>query len=218
MVADLTGLPWANASLLDEATAAAEAMTMCHRLSKRGAGAFFAAADCHPQTLAVLRTRAEPLGIDIQVGPTGVRACSKGDLFGLLPQYPTTDGRVRDYEPLTNRAHEAGVKVVVATDLLALTILRPPGAFGADIAVGSSQRFGVPLGYGGPHAAFLSTREQYKRQCPGRLVGVPQGAACRPAYRLAIPTRDAPIRPAKATSTRRPALVPRLMRAATRGG
>ncbi|MFQ5429328.1 MAG: aminomethyl-transferring glycine dehydrogenase [Phycisphaerae bacterium] len=200
MVADLTGLPWANASLLDEATAAAEAMTMCHRLSKRRDGAFFAAEDCHPQTLAVLRTRAEPLGIEIRVGSTDDLDCSKSDLFGLLLQYPTTDGRVRDYERLTNRAHEAGVKVVVATDLLALTILRPPGAFGADIAVGSSQRFGVPLGYGGPHAAFISTREQHKRQLPGRLVGVSKDAAGRPAYRLAIQTREQHIRREKATS------------------
>ncbi|HKC13234.1 MAG TPA: aminomethyl-transferring glycine dehydrogenase, partial [Vicinamibacteria bacterium] len=196
MVADLTGLPLANASLLDEATAAAEAMTMC-RARGKGRG-FFVAEDSHPQTIAVIRTRALPLGIEVRVG--AVEDADLADVFGVLVSYPTTDGRVRDYAPLAERAHAAGALVVVAADLLALALLRPPGEFGADIAVGSTQRFGVPLGFGGPHAAYLSTRDEHKRQLPGRLVGVSRDGEGRPAYRLALQTREQHIRRDKATS------------------
>jgi glycine dehydrogenase len=198
MVADLTGLPLANASLLDEATAAAEAMTMCRSLARGKSKGFFVAEDSHPQTIAVVRTRALPLGIDVRVG--AVEDADFGALFGALVSYPTTDGRVRDYAALAERAHAAGALLVVAADLLALALLRPPGEFGADIAVGSTQRFGVPLGFGGPHAAYLSTRDEHKRQLPGRLVGVSRDAEGRPAYRLALQTREQHIRRDKATS------------------
>ncbi len=208
MIADLTGLPLTNASLLDEATAAAEAMAMCRRITRREADqgrerehqGFFVAQDCHPQTIAVLQSRAEPLSITLHVGrPEEIDFAGLG-LFGVLVQYPTTDGYVRDYRRLIQQAHAAGALVVVATDLLALTLLRPPGEFGADIAVGSSQRFGVPLGFGGPHAAFLSAKQEYARQLPGRLVGVSRDASGRPAYRLALQTREQHIRRDKATS------------------
>ena len=175
MVADLTGLPIANASLLDEGTAAAEAMNMCHTLKRRGKrNVFFVADDCHPQTIEVVQTRA---GASASRSASAIRrrSISPGeDLFGVLLQYPATDGRVVDYAPLAERAHAAGALVVVAADLLALTLLRAPGEFGADIAVGSAQRFGVPMGFGGPHAAFLATRDEYKRQMPGRIIGVSQ--------------------------------------------
>jgi glycine dehydrogenase len=200
MVADLTGLPLANASLLDEATAAAEAMHMCHSVDQQGRRAFFVAQDCHPQAITVVRTRALPLGIEVRVGDPASLDPSAGDLFGALLQYPTTDGRVLDYGPLAERLHAAGALVAVACDLLSLALLRPPGEFGADIAVGSSQRFGVPLGYGGPHAAFLSTRDAYKRLLPGRLIGVSRDAEGRPAYRMALQTREQHIRREKATS------------------
>jgi glycine dehydrogenase len=200
MVADLTGLPLANASLLDEATAAAEAMTMCFGVAKAQRDRFFVAEDCHPQTIAVVRTRAAPHGITVDVGRPQDADLAGGRLFGLLLQYPTTDGRVEDYAALAERAHAAGALVAVATDLLALTLLRPPGEFGADIAVGSSQRFGVPLGYGGPHAAFLATRDEHKRLMPGRLIGVSRDAEGRPAYRMALQTREQHIRREKATS------------------
>jgi len=200
MVADLTGLPLANASLLDEATAAAEAMHMCHALARGDRHAFFVADDCHPQTIAVVKTRSVPLRIDLRVGPLASLDFGKGDVFGVLLQYPTTDGRVVDYGPLVDEAHAAGALVAVAADLLALTLLRSPGEFGADIALGSSQRFGVPMGYGGPHAAFLATRDEYKRQIPGRIVGVSKDAEGRPAYRLALQTREQHIRRDKATS------------------
>jgi glycine dehydrogenase len=200
MVADLTGLPLAGASLLDEATAAAEAMHMCHAFAKPGRHGFFVAEDCHPQTIAVVRTRAVPLGIEVHVGPAESADPEAQKLFGVLVQYPTTDGRVRDYAGLANRAHAGGALLVAACDLLALTLLRPPAEFGADIAVGSSQRFGVPLGYGGPHAAFLSTKDEYKRQMPGRLIGVSKDAEGRPAYRMALQTREQHIRREKATS------------------
>ncbi len=203
MVADLTGLPLANASLLDEATAAAEAMAMCLAIS-RAAGAekkeFFVSQDCHPQTIAVLQTRAEPLGITLRVGKTSDVDCSGERLCGILLQFPATDGYVGDYSDLVAQAHATGTLVVVATDLLALALLRPPGEFGADIAVGSSQRFGVPLGFGGPHAAFLATKEEYKRQLPGRLVGVSRDAHGKTAYRLALQTREQHIRRERATS------------------
>jgi glycine dehydrogenase len=200
MVGDLTGLPLANASLLDEATAAAEAMTMCHRIDKGRRSGFFVAADCHPQTIAVVQLRAEPLGIRVQVGQPDQIDFEPRDLCGILLQYPTTDGRVCDYADLIQRAHAAGALAVVATDLLALALLRPPGEFGADIAVGSAQRFGVPLGYGGPYAAFMATREEYVRQMPGRLIGVSKDAEGRTAYRLAVQTREQHIRREKATS------------------
>jgi glycine dehydrogenase len=200
MVADLTGLPLANASLLDEATAAAEAMTMCRRISKSDRNGFFVAADCHPQTIAVVQGRARPLGIAVQVGDVDKVDFAGQNLYGLLLQYPTTDGRICDYADLIEQAHAAGVLVVVATDLLALTLLKPPGEFGADIAVGSTQRFGVPLGFGGPHAAFMATREEYVRQMPGRLIGISKDAHGQPAYRLTLQTREQHIRREKATS------------------
>jgi glycine dehydrogenase len=200
MVADLTGLPLANASLLDEATASAEAMMMCLRIKGDGKKRFFVAQDCHPQTIAVLQTRAQPFGITLHIGPPESIDFQKQDLFGVLLQYPATDGAVRDYSALVARAHTAGVMAVVATDLLALMLLRPPGEFGADIAVGSSQRFGVPLGCGGPHAAFLSTKDEYKRQMPGRIVGLSRDVHGKPAYRLALQTREQHIRRDKATS------------------
>jgi len=203
MVADLTGLPLANASLLDEATAAAEAMAMCYTIA-RAAGRerkeFFVSRDCHPQTIAVLRTRAEPLGIAIRTGATTAVDCSSARLCGILLQYPATDGYVGDFSMLVTQAHEAGVLVVVATDLLALTLLRSPGDFGSDIAVGSTQRFGVPLGFGGPHAAFLATRDEYKRQMPGRIVGLSRDVTGKPAIRLSLQTREQHIRREKATS------------------
>src|SRR6185436_17084311 len=194
MVADLTGLPLAGASLLDEATAAAEAMHMCHASAKPGRDAFFVAEDCHPQTIAVVETRAEPLGITVVVGPASELPSQAGKLFGALVQYPATDGRIEDYTELARRLHDDGALLVVATDLLALTLLRPPGEFGADIAIGNSQRFGVPLGFGGPHAAFLSTREELKRQMPGRLIGVSKDAEGRQAYRMSLQTREQHIR------------------------
>ncbi len=200
MVADLTGLPMANASLLDEATAAAEAMHMCQTIAGGQKRGFYVSEDCHPQTIAVLQTRAHPLGIAVHVGSPSAIDWTKSDLFGLLLQYPASDGPVRDYSAVVERAHAAGAAVVVATDLLALTLLRPPGEFGADIAVGSSQRFGVPLGFGGPHAAFLSAREDYKRQLPGRVVGVSRDANGKTAFRLSLQTREQHIRRDKATS------------------
>jgi glycine dehydrogenase len=203
MVADLTGLPIANASLLDEATAAAEAMHLCVAVSEGKDGernVFFVAADCHPQTLAVVQTRAGAVGIEVRVGDPEQADFSAGDVFGVLLQYPTTDGRVVDYAPLIERAHAGGAKVVMAADLLALALLRPPGELGADVAVGSAQRFGVPMGYGGPHAAFLATRDEYKRQLPGRVIGVSRDRRGRTAFRMALQTREQHIRREKATS------------------
>ncbi|MEX0828890.1 MAG: aminomethyl-transferring glycine dehydrogenase [Nitrospirales bacterium] len=200
MVADLTGLPLANASLLDEATAAAEAMSMCRALSKVQGQTFFATEDCHPQTLAVLQTRAQPLNITIKVGNPDTLEFLSGQMFGVLLSYPSTDGALRSYNELVGKAHKAGALVVASTDLLALTLLVPPGEWGADIAVGSSQRFGIPMGYGGPHAAFLATKEEYKRQIPGRVVGVSKDTQGRKAYRLALQTREQHIRRDRATS------------------
>ena len=200
MVADLTGLAIANASLLDEATAAAEAMTMCYGLHGReGRIVFFVSDTCHPQTIAVVQTRALPLGIEVVVGNHAKFAFHE-NVFGVLLQYPATDGAILDYGPFIREAHEHKALAVVATDLLALTLLKPPGEFGADIAVGSTQRFGVPMGYGGPHAAFFATRDAYKRHMPGRLVGVSKDAQGRPALRLALQTREQHIRREKATS------------------
>jgi glycine dehydrogenase len=201
MVADLTALPIANASLLDEATAAAEAMVMCRAIrGDEGRDGFFVAQDCHPQTIAVLQTRAGGIGVQLHIGDPEKADFSRHSLCGILLQYPTTDGCIRDYESVCRKAHDASALVVVATDLLALTLIRPPGEFGADIAVGSSQRFGVPLGFGGPHAAFMSCKDEYKRHIPGRLVGVSKDAHGRPAFRLAIQTREQHIRREKATS------------------
>ena len=203
LVTDLTGLPLANASLLDEATAAAEAMAMCLAISRSSGSErkeFFVSHNCHPQTIAVMQTRAEPMGIRLRVGPTQTLNFSNLQLAGLLLQYPATDGSVVDYSELVTKAHAAGVLVVMATDLLALTLLRSPGEFGVDIAIGSTQRFGVPLGFGGPHAAFLSTAESFKRQMPGRIVGVSKDATGKPAYRLSLQTREQHIRREKATS------------------
>ncbi len=197
MVADLTGTELANASLLDEGTAAAEAMTMCRRVSKSPSAVFSVDADCHPQTIAVVETRAEPLGIKILVGDP---ADFDGTGFGALVQYPGSSGAITDPTPVIQKIHDGGGLAVVATDLLALTMLTPPGELGADIVVGSTQRFGVPLGYGGPHAGFLGAAEAHKRSMPGRLVGVSVDAAGRPAYRLALQTREQHIRREKATS------------------
>lgn len=200
MVSDLTALPVANASLLDEATAAAEAMILCRAVSRGKSGRFFAASDCHPQTIGVLRTRARSLNVELEVGdPAGLDPGS-GRFFAILLQYPTTDGRIPDYAELVGRAQRAGTLVVVATDLLALTLLRPPGEFGADVAIGSTQRFGLPIGYGGPHAAFLATRDAYRRHIPGRIVGVSRDAAGEQAFRLALQTREQHIRRERATS------------------
>ncbi|MGH9321199.1 MAG: aminomethyl-transferring glycine dehydrogenase, partial [Vicinamibacteria bacterium] len=200
MVADLTGLPLANASLLDEATAAAEAMTMSLGMTRGDHRRYFLAEDTHPQTIAVVEGRAKPLGVDVVVGPTSSIDLDFPGLFGILLSYPTTDGRIEDYEALIRSAKEKGVTVTVATDLLALTLLRSPGELSADIAVGNTQRFGVPMGAGGPHAAFLATREEHARRMPGRIVGVSRDAQGRPAYRLAIQTREQHIRRDKATS------------------
>lgn len=200
MISDLTGLPIANASLLDEGTAAAEAMTFCKRLSKnKGSHAFFASVHCHPQTLDVLRTRAEPLGINVVVGDER-QLTDVSPFFGALLQYPASNGDLFDYRELTERFHAANALVAVAADLLALTLLTPPGEFGADVAIGSAQRFGVPLGFGGPHAAYFSTRDAFKRDMPGRLVGVSVDRFGKPALRLAMQTREQHIRREKATS------------------
>ncbi len=200
MVADLTGLALSGSSLLDEGTAAAEAMTLCRRSSKAPQGAVFVVdADVHPQTVAVLATRALPLGIPVQVVDLGA-GLPDGDVFGVLLQYPASSGAVRDPRPVIEAAHARGALVAVATDLLALTLLTPPGELGADVAVGSSQRFGVPLGYGGPHAGYMAVRKGLERSMPGRLVGVSVDADGNPAYRLALQTREQHIRREKATS------------------
>ncbi|MEZ5142706.1 MAG: aminomethyl-transferring glycine dehydrogenase [Acidimicrobiales bacterium] len=199
MVSDLTGMELANASLLDEATAAAEAMAMCHRLNPKAGTTFVVDADCHPQTIAVLQTRAEPLGLEVVVTDPATGIVGEG-IFGVLLQHPGSSGGLRDDAALIADLHERGAKVVVATDLLALTLLRPPGAIGADVVVGSSQRFGVPLGFGGPHAAFIATSDAHKRSLPGRLVGVSVDTRGRMAYRLALTTREQHIRREKATS------------------
>ena len=201
MVADLTGMGLANASLLDEGTAAAEAMTMLHRLNGSAGDVFVVDADCHPQTIAVVRTRAKPLGIEVATGDAGdASATLPAGTFGILVQQPGSSGRLRDLRPVIDAAHAAGALVAVAADLLALVLVTPPGEVGADVVVGSSQRFGVPLGFGGPHAAFIAARDENKRTLPGRLVGVSIDAAGRPAYRLALQTREQHIRREKATS------------------
>ena len=199
-VIDLTGMEIANASLLDEATAAAEAMFMLYgRARRRGGRVFLVAEDCHPQTIGVVKTRAEPLGIEVRVGPADGFDFGEG-VFGALVQYPATDGAVRDYTALCEAAHAAGSRVVVAADLMSLLLLTPPGDFGADVAVGNTQRFGVPMGYGGPHAAYIACREQFKRQLPGRIIGVSVDRHGNRALRMALQTREQHIRRERATS------------------
>jgi len=199
MVSDLTGMEMANASVLDEATAAAEAMTMCHRLSKSKSDIFYIANTCHPQTIEVVTNRASHLHIKCVVGDP-FAAADEPELFGLLLQYPCSTGEVHDYRELVAKIHEKKGLVTVAADLLSLTLLSPPGEFDADIVVGSSQRFGVPLGYGGPHAAFMATRDAFKRSLPGRLIGVSRDTRNEPALRLTLQTREQHIRREKATS------------------
>ena len=199
MIADLTGLAIANASLLDEATAAAEGMAMAQRVAKTKAAAFFVDADCHPQTIAVVRTRAEPLGWRVIVGDP-LAELDPAAVFGALLQYPGSSGPIRDFRPAIAALHAADALAVMAADPLALTLLTPPGELGADIAIGSTQRFGVPMGYGGPHAAYIATRDEHKRALPGRLVGVSIDTRGRQAYRLALQTREQHIRREKATS------------------
>ena len=198
MVADLTGLPVANASLLDEATAAAEAMVMAKRVAKSKAEGFFVDEACHPQTIAVIETRAEPLGIKVITGPAD--ALDPSAVFGAIFQYPGTYGHLTDPSASITALHEAQAIAILATDLLALTLIKEPGAMEADIAIGSAQRFGVPLGYGGPHAAFMSCRDAYKRHMPGRIVGVSVDSHGSRAYRLSLQTREQHIRREKATS------------------
>jgi len=202
LVTDLTGLPIANASMLDEGTAAAEAMMLCHRVKlgeSHDASVFFVSDKCHPQTIDIVRTRARPLNVSVVVGDHRTYDFA-GKVFGVLVQYPDTTGSIPDFAAFFAQAHAAGALGVVATDLLALTLLRSPGEFGADVAVGSAQRFGVPLGFGGPHAGFLATRDEFKRQMPGRLVGVSKDVHGNPAMRLALGTREQHIRRDKATS------------------
>ncbi len=199
MVCDLTALPVANASLLDEASAAAEAMTLARRAARGAGNVFLADADCLPQTLAVLRTRAEPLGIDLRVTSFTAQTSYEG-VFGVLLQYPGASGEVRDLTPVAEAARAAKATVAVAADILALTLLRPPGEMGADVAIGSTQRFGVPMFYGGPHAAYMAVSEDLRRQLPGRLVGVSVDADGHLAYRLALQAREQHIRREKATS------------------
>ncbi|HUB88622.1 MAG TPA: aminomethyl-transferring glycine dehydrogenase [Dyella sp.] len=198
MVADLTGMDISNASLLDEATAAGEAMTLAKRSAKSKSNVFFVANDVHPQTLEVLHTRADGIGIQLHVGEPS--AAASVDSFGVLLQYPNTYGQISDYRSVAEAVHARGGIVAVATDLLALTLIASPGSWGADIVIGNSQRFGVPFGFGGPHAAYLACRDAYKRSMPGRLIGVSVDAEGKPAYRLTLQTREQHIRREKATS------------------
>src|SRR3954467_5356166 len=200
VIIDLTGLEIANASLLDEGTAAAEAMLMCH--STRGGNGretFFVDADCHPQTIDVVHTRAVARGFEVVVGSWKTFTFTD-KVFGALISYPTTDGAVYDYRAFCEKAHEAGVAVTCVADLMSLVLLTPPGEFGADVCVGNSQRFGVPLGFGGPHAAFYAAKEEFKRALPGRIIGVSRDADGKPALRMALQTREQHIRREKATS------------------
>src|SRR3979409_1743285 len=199
MICDLTGLDVANASLLDEATAAGEAMALAERSAHGKAKTFFVDREVHPQTLAVLRTRAEPLGWSLIVGDPTVDL-EKADVFGALLQYPGSSGAVRDLRPAIATLRAKGALAVVAADLLALTLIASPGELGADIAIGSAQRFGVPMGYGGPHAAYMAVRDGLKRSLPGRIVGLSVDSRGQPAYRLALQTREQHIRREKATS------------------
>lgn len=197
MVSDLTGMEMSNSSMLDESTAAAEAMALCQRMSKSKSLCFFVDSDCLPQTIEVIKTRAEPMGVQIEIGDP---ANFVGEAFGMLVQYPGASGEVRDYRDIIKRAQEQKGLVVMAADILSLVLLQSPGSLGADVAIGSTQRFGVPLGFGGPHAGYMATRESFKRSLPGRLVGLSQDANGEPAYRLALQTREQHIRREKATS------------------
>jgi len=204
MVMDLTAMEIANASLLDEATAAAEAMTMLYNTRsrdavKRGANIFFVSHECFPQTIDVLKTRSEPLGIELLIG--NYEEMDHHDkIFGVLIQYPTGDGAIYDYTGFVKKAHDNDILVAVAADLLSLTLITPPGEWGADVVVGSTQRFGIPMGYGGPHAAYFATKEQFKRYIPGRIIGVSIDAEGNRALRMALQTREQHIRRDKATS------------------
>ena len=203
MVCDLTGMAIANASMLDEATAAAEAMTLAKRIVKSKSNVFIVAGDCHPQTIEVIQTRARPLGIEVKVSTASATVphlMAEGGYFGVLAQYPATTGSIHDLRPLAGQAHADGAALCVAADLLALTLLAPPGEWDADIVLGSTQRFGMPMGNGGPHAAYLACRDEFKRSLPGRLVGVSIDTHGHPAYRLALQTREQHIRREKATS------------------
>ncbi|MFD2572372.1 aminomethyl-transferring glycine dehydrogenase [Spirosoma soli] len=203
VVSDLTGMDLANASLLDEATAAAEAMSMLYATrpaAKKGASTFFVSERCHPQTIDVLLTRATPIGVELLIGDHRTVDLTDGSIFGMILQYPASDGEVFDYTDLIATAHELNITVAVAADLLALTLLTSPGEMGADVVVGSAQRFGVPMGYGGPHAAFFATRDAFKRQIPGRIIGVSVDSEGKPALRMALQTREQHIRREKATS------------------
>ena len=197
MITDLTGMEISNASMLDEGTAAAEAMSLCQRMSKSKSMRFFVDSDCLPQTIQVIQTRAEPLGIQIDVGNPDDFS---GEAFGILLQYPGASGEVRDHRLVIEKIQAQRGLAVMAADILSLVMLESPGSLGADVAIGSSQRFGVPLGFGGPHAGYMATRESFKRNLPGRLVGVSQDATGAPAYRLALQTREQHIRREKATS------------------
>ena len=198
LISDLTGMDIANSSLLDEGTAAAEAMTMIRNLSKNESSVFYVSDGCHPQTIDILRTRAEPQGIEIVIGR--IESFSEYDPFGIFIQYPSTSGRIFDFSDLVQKAHQKNCLVAVASDLMSLVLLKPPGEFEVDVVVGNSQRFGVPMGFGGPHAAFFATREDYKRSVPGRIVGVSIDANEDSALRLSLQTREQHIRREKATS------------------
>src|SRR3984957_13828037 len=200
MICDLTGLDVANASLLDEATAAAEAMALAERTASVKTKSFFVDSEVHPQTLAVLRPRAEPLGWNLIVGDP-LTDLASAEVFGGLLQYPGTSGAVRDLRPAISALHGKGALAIIAADLMALTVLAPPGELGADIAIGSAQRFGVPVGYGGPHAAYMAVRDALKRSLPGRIVGLSIDSRKQPAYRLALQTREQHIRRGKAPFT-----------------
>jgi glycine dehydrogenase len=200
MIIDLSGLELANASLLDEGTAAAEAMTLCKRVARKNkSDLFFVSEDCHPQTIAVVRTRAEPLGLEVMVGNPDTDL-EGADIFGALLQYPASDGRVRDLSGLIEQVHASNALAVVAADLMSLLLLKSPGEMGADVAIGNTQRFGVPMGFGGPHAAYFAIRDEHKRSLPGRIIGVSVDARGNPAYRMAMQTREQHIRREKATS------------------
>ncbi len=199
MICDLTGMDISNASLLDEGTAAAEAMTLAQRQAKSQSKVFIVAGDCHPQTIECVKTRAEPLGIEVKVG-FAPKLMEEGDYFAVLVQYPSTTGQIHDMGPSADAAHTKGALFICAADPLALVLLKAPGEWGADIVIGTTQRFGVPMGYGGPHAAYMATRDAYKRNMPGRLAGVSVDAHGKPAYRLTLQTREQHIRREKATS------------------
>ena len=197
MISDLTGMEMSNSSMLDEGTAAAEAMALCQRMSKSKSSRFFVDSDCLPQTIEVIKTRAEPMGIEVEVADPADFA---GEAFGILLQYPGASGEVRDYRDIIGKVQAQKGLAVMAADILSLVLLESPGSLGADVAIGTTQRFGVPLGFGGPHAGYMATREAYKRNLPGRLVGLSQDANGNPAYRLALQTREQHIRREKATS------------------